>query len=108
MRLHGGDLFVDAALKQAAGVPAGNQLQVVAAQDRPQYACLSGKFIAQFKAGKSRLPPFAQAGLQRRVRAEGRQIVIRLGQRIDAQLYGHDVLLNYACPRSRHQAMRCR
>ena len=84
MGLHGGDLLLHAALQQAAGVPAGDQLQVVALQDGAKQARFARKFIAQLEAGKAGLFPFAQTGLQRRLRAERRQVVVRPRQRVNA------------------------
>ena len=105
--LHGGDLLLHAALQQSAGVPAGDQLQVVALQDGAKQPRFAREFIAQFEPCKTGLFPFAQAGLQRRLCAERRQIVVRPRQRVNAQLYTH-CRLHYACPRSRHQAISCR
>ncbi|KAI3489494.1 hypothetical protein L1887_46540 [Cichorium endivia] len=82
--LHGGDLLLHAALQQAAGVPAGDQLQVVALQDGAKQARFAREFIAQLEAGKTGLFTFAQTALQRRLRAERRQIVVRPRQRINA------------------------
>ncbi|SAJ29527.1 Uncharacterised protein [Enterobacter cloacae] len=84
MRLHGGDLLLHAALQQAAGVPAGNQLQVVALQDGAEQVRFARELIAQLETGETGLFPFAQTGLQRGFRPERRQIVVRPRQRVNA------------------------
>ena len=78
------DLFFTAALQQAAGVPAGDQLQVVTLQDGAKQARFAREFIAQLEAGKTGLFPFSQTGFQRGFRAERRQIVVRPRQRVNA------------------------
>ena len=75
---------VHAALQQAAGVPAGNQLQVVALQDGAEQVRFARELIAQLETGETGLFPFAQTGLQRGFRPERRQIVVRPRQRVNA------------------------
>ncbi|GDM83882.1 hypothetical protein BvCmsKSP063_02753 [Escherichia coli] len=70
MRLHSSNLVLYTAFQQATGIPAGDQLQVVALQNGAEQARFSREFIAQFEAGKTGLFPFTQAGLQRCLRAQ--------------------------------------
>lgn len=74
--LHGGNLLFHAALQQAAGVPARDQLQIVALQNGAKQARFTREFVAQFETGKTGLFPLAQTGLQRRFGTKGRQIVV--------------------------------
>ena len=82
--LHGGNLLFHAALQQAAGVPARDQLQIVALQNGAKQARFTREFVAQFETGKTGLFPLAQTGLQRRFGTKGRQIVVSPRQGVNA------------------------
>lgn len=80
----GFDFFSHRAAGQAAGVPTGDQRQVVGAQHIANALGILGEFAVEFKTFVADVLAFAQGGAQGRFSAQGRQVVVTPGDRVDA------------------------
>ena len=90
MRLQGVDLGLGVLGQQRAGVPAADQIDAVARQQRLQLGRIARKFAAQFDAVEADVADVRQDRLQRRVSAQFGHVVIRPGDRADTPANGHD------------------
>src|SRR5262249_34132966 len=79
------DLLLDRNLEQPAGEPAGNQLEAVPLQNGAEHHRIHRELAAGLGAAEAGEPALRQAGLQRRIAAELRQVVVRPGDWRDAE-----------------------
>ena len=86
MRPHGLDLRVHAAFQQPGAMPAGGQAQAMELQQGAQNLGLARKLPAELHARVARLARLVQAGRERNVAPQLRQVVVRPAHRIDRQL----------------------
>ena len=93
MRPHGRDLFLDAAGAQLAAVPAGDQLQPVLAEHGLDRGRVVGELAALLDALEAGLGRLLQAGLERRLAAELRHVVVGPGDRVGPELDRHLIVL---------------
>jgi hypothetical protein len=89
VRFGGCDLGLHVALQQPRAVPARDEGEAVAVEDRPERRSLPRELVAELDASEAGLPRLGQAGLQRRRRAEFRHVVVRPGERVDPDADGH-------------------
>ena len=87
------ELLAHGLLADPAVVPARHQLQPVGGKDRTEKRALARKLAAELRAGVAGLLRLGEADLERRVAAERRIVVVRPGDRVDAELDGHAVVL---------------
>src|SRR5262245_53264948 len=73
----------------AAVIPAGDEVEAMAGEDRRELRRLPRKLAAHLGAGEAGDVRFAEAYFQRRIAAERGQVVIGPGDRIDAEPNGH-------------------
>ncbi len=78
------DFLGDRAPRQAAGVPAGDQRQVIGAQHIANPFGVLGEFAVEFKTFVADFLAFAQRSAQGRFAAQGREIVVAPGDRVNA------------------------
>ena len=81
-------------LEHPARIPAGDELQIVRRKHRLQLARILREFAAGLGAGEAGLAAFGEAHVERRIAAELREIVVRPGDRSDAETGFHDLLNN--------------
>jgi hypothetical protein len=89
VRADGLDLFLDRALRKPPRVPARNELEPVRGEHLAQRFGLAREFVAELEALVADALALGQRDLQRRLAAEGRQVVVRPGNRVDADLDLH-------------------
>src|SRR5437667_6217390 len=82
-------LILDRAIEQTAAIPARDQRQPVAFEDRPQHRRIAGEFMAELDPGEPRLTRFGETQVERRGAAQFRQIVVAPADRADAEAHGH-------------------
>src|SRR6185503_20392777 len=78
------DLFVDRALEEPRAVPARHEIEAVLLEDRPEGRGVARKLAPELDAVVARELRLRQAGLERVLLAELGQVVVRPGERIDA------------------------
>src|ERR1051326_3473582 len=81
------------ALEEPPTVPAGDQRQPVAIEDRAERGALARKLVAELDAGITRLLRLGEAGLQRRLPTELREVVVGPRDGVDADADGHAAYL---------------
>src|SRR5882724_7004588 len=82
-------LLVDGTVEQAAGEPAGDELQLVRFEDGSKLPGIHGELAAGLRAAEAGGAALLETGLERCIAAELRQIVVGPGDRRDAQTDGH-------------------
>lgn len=80
----GFDFFGHRTARQAAGVPAGDQRQVIRAQHITDALGVLGELAVEFKTFVADFLAFTERCAQRRFTAQGRQVVVAPGDRVDA------------------------
>ncbi len=81
---NGFDFFSHRAARQTAGIPAGDQRQVIGAQYVADALGILGEFAVKFETFVADFLTFAQGSAQRSFTAEGRKVVVAPRDRVDA------------------------
>jgi hypothetical protein len=89
MRLDRRHLRGHGSIEQMAATPARDQTQPMSFEDRPQYRGVAGELVAQLDPRKARVLRLGEAGFERDVAAQFRQIVVAPADRADAEAHGH-------------------
>ncbi len=105
----------DGTLQQAARKPAGDKLQPVRGEEGTKLGGIHRKLAAGFRSAEAGGAALLQAGFQRRVAAELRQVVVGPRNRRDAEAYRHGRMVMAtlrcaasSCPRRAGPQLRAR
>src|SRR5690349_21516255 len=79
------EFLVHLFLADAPVIPAGDQRQPVMVEDGPKRAAVARELAAKLGTGIAGFRGFGEAGLERRVAAQFRHVVIGPGDRVDAK-----------------------
>src|SRR5471030_130385 len=80
----GVDFLGRRALCQAAGIPAGDQRQVIGTQHIANALSVLGKLAVELEAFVTDGLALTERSTQRRLPAQGRQVIVTPGDRVDA------------------------